>query len=148
MPGYRPNERNQREDILKWRTIRYIHPVPFVCYADFECFLTPPTDDRPADVINHHIPSGFALYTGSQHEEHLTDILVYTGADVMDKPFDHMIEERHRISGIIRENIPMKPLTPDQMREYNELKGSPKCHGIFKQRNPKCRHHNHISAFF
>ena len=94
-----------------------LHPVPFVCYADFQCFLTPPTDDDPADVISHHIPSGFAFYTASLHEEHQTDILVYTGAAVMDKLFDNNIGEGYRISGIMDENITMKPLTVGQIRK-------------------------------
>ena len=55
MPGDQPNSQNQREDILTWHGVRYTRPVPFICYADFECFLGPPTEDDPADVVSPHV---------------------------------------------------------------------------------------------
>jgi len=49
-----------KDDVLKFTKIHYQFPVPFVIYADFECFLEK-KNDKDHSVI--HVPSGFCALT-------------------------------------------------------------------------------------
>ena len=112
-------------------------------YGDFECFLQPDQNDT-----EEHIPSGFALYTASEHPQYQSDIVVYSGENVMDTFFDMILQEQDRITSIIAQSKPMDPLTVEQWREYSTLTVCPVCETEFTAENYKVRHHNHMTGKF
>jgi len=55
-----------KDDVLKFTKFHYQFPVPFVIYADFECFL----ENSNEDHSTMHVPSGFCALMVSIFKEH------------------------------------------------------------------------------
>jgi len=112
---------------LKWTGKRCCHRVPFAIYCDFESFLQPNPDYDPSSndntkICDEHVPSGFGLYTVSEHEEHQTDIIVYSGENVMETFFETLMSERERITSILAVQNAMKKLTKAEWRRFHSTK--------------------------
>ena len=75
-----------KDDVLKYKNIQKQFPLPFVAYADFECFTKPMSScsPNPEDSYNYnyqkHEPSGFCLYFKGIVENKFEPIL-YTKRD-------------------------------------------------------------------
>jgi len=96
-----------KDDVLKFTKFHYQFPVPFVIYADFECFL----EKSDADHSVMHVPSSFCTLTISIFEEHDYKLHCYSGKNVMDKFYNYMNQEEQRIRTILNQNNAMIELT-------------------------------------
>ena len=98
--------------------------VPFVIYADFECYNKKATDNRRAGggVANQsstrrdgglsnneddksyarHVPSGFCYIVVSSSEKFSKKPVTYTGENVVETFFDRMLEEEKAIEDILK----------------------------------------------
>ena len=99
-----------KDDVLKFTKFYYHFPVPFVIYADFECFL----EKSDADHSVMHVPSGFCALMVSIFEEHDYKLHCYSGKNVMDEFYNYMNQEEQRIRTILNQNNAMIELTEDQ----------------------------------
>ena len=52
-------------------------------------------------------------------DEHKTDPKVYSGDDVMDKFYEHVVSESRAISAILGTNVPMQPLTVEEQTAFD-----------------------------
>ena len=129
---------------LQWNSPMKTERAPFVMYCDFESFLVPGSEIK--NVVNTHVPSGFCCHTVSKFKEYETAPTLYSGEDVMEHFFTHLMNEKDRISKILSKNEPMKPLTAEQLRQHNEAATCSTCDKPFTDVNWKVFHHCHISG--
>ena len=66
--------------------------VPFVIYADFECFPQPCSEKSEQTLkYQKHTPSGFSYVVISSNDEYSSrQAVVYRGENVMDEFFNHL----------------------------------------------------------
>ena len=134
------------EYVVKFKNFGNSLEIPFTIYADFETLVIPNEDARKT---KKHVPSGVSCLTVSVFSEFNQDIFAYTGPDVMAKFFEHLDSKRKRIDEILRRNIPMKRLSPEQLRECAAVKTCRNCdvkfdNGIHK----RVFHHCHVFGDF
>ena len=117
-------------NILKFKDYGHTLEVPFTIYADFESILEEVDDDesKSTQKINKHVPCGFSCLTTSSCEQYnREEVVVYSGRDCMTKFFQHINSEQLRINKILNEIVPMKELTPQQVRDYRNAKTCYNC---------------------
>src|SRR6266496_1315438 len=130
-------------NILKFTNVIKTFPQPFVIYCDFESFVTP---DGERDK---HVPSGVCCLTVSILPQFNTaQPFVYSGEDVMEAFFDHLLSEEERIESILSENNAMKPLTYEQLLHKETVTQCESCGKIFDDNRYKVSHHQHLTGEF
>ena len=136
------------DEKVKFRnTIRTLK-VPFVLYCDFESYLKPATDDDDGTIISRHIPSGFCCLRVSSYSKYVTEPVVFSGENVMERFFEHLRSEKREICRILGFQAPMKLLTDEQQATYDSSFICPKCNVTYCNYNRKVRHHDHVSGDF
>jgi len=119
--------------------------------ADLESFLKPVDGEQQqqrgiGNAINMHEPSGFCVYRVSSFPEFQTATYIYSGLDVIDTFYHHVLSEARTISDILLRNVPMKALSDEQQSSYNAAVTCRKCDNKFARDNPKTRHHCHVTG--
>jgi hypothetical protein len=133
------HERRLPENILTYKDIKKEFPVPFVIYADFESFI----------VNDTHEPSGFcALRVSSINYMNNEEAYVYSGPNVMQNFYEHIIKERDVINAILERNMPIDHLSCEQQQAYDNAIACKSCNKQFVENNHKVRHHNHVTGKF
>jgi len=152
-----PDPKDANDCTMKFRSPQKQHKMPFYLVCDLEAFLTPihEEDDDSGDMedkgthpIEEHHVSGYCCYRVTDFVQYQTPPLVYSGADVMNHFFEHVIRESEEINTIIRENKPMTPLSQQKQAEYRKATVCGNCGKGFTHQNYKVRHHCHISGEF
>jgi hypothetical protein len=146
-----PDPENEEERTIKYKAHRAQFRIPFYLVCDFESFLVPVEDDygyRGTRVIEEHEVSGFACHRVTHFECYQTDPVVYSGPDVMDKFYEHVLRESQIIANIIDDNKKMLPLTLQQQKVYDEATSCSNCGTCFTDENRKVRHHCHLTGNF
>ena len=113
--------------ILKFINYHRGEKVPFIVYADFECFIKPIQSCNPDDKSSYtkqyqkHEPSSFCYYIKCFDDEvYKPKIVNYTGEDAAQKSVE-MLEEDIKIIA----NIPQKKMVfgkKEEQRFYEETK--------------------------
>jgi len=136
---------------LKFRDQQKQHPVSFYLACDFEAFLTP-SDDHDfrtrTRVIDRHDVSGFCCYRVTDLTQYQTPPTVYSGPDVMEHFYEHVMAESEQISQILREQKPITPLSPQELAQYKASTVCANCNETFTHQNYKVRHHCHLTGDF
>ena len=124
-------------------------PVPFVIYVDFESFLKPADHERGTHtrVCDTHEPSGFCCYRASRYPEYCQEPYTYSGPGGMERFFEHIMQESRSIARILGKNVPMSPLTDDELRQFQDADKC-RCGRSFDNKNRKVRHHDHLTGEF
>lgn len=147
-----PDSENYKDCTLEWRNLMKTETVPFIIYSDFESFLKPSQHEdsksKSTYVVDVHEPSGFCCFTVSKYPKYQTEPFLYSGPDVMDHFFDHLIREERRISKILNRNIHILPLTKDEESNYDNAVVCYRCNKHFTSDNKKCKHHDHVTGQF
>ena len=121
-------------------------------YADFESILEPIEGARnnpnlsSTRGVNIHTPSGWCLYSRFAYGDLDKPLSQYRGSDCVEKFCEQIISEAKRLYNSFPE-LPMKPLTKSQLKEY---KRATKCHICFKPFGDrgKVRDHCHYSGLY
>jgi len=118
--------------------------------ADFESFLKPVDGGQQQQsgagrVINVHEPSGFCVYRVSSFPDYQTSY-TYSGANVIDAFYDHVLRQARVISAILSRNVPMSLLDDEQQWSYDAAVTCRNCGNKFAYDNPKTRHHCHVTG--
>ena len=129
---------NDPPNILKFQNIQKTFMVPYVIYCDFESFISCDTET--------HTPSGFSMLVVSCNREVETrEAYTYSGEDVMTKFYDRLCEIDNEINDILNVNVPMHPMTDDEIQQFDEAVVCFLCQKPFDK---KTRHHNHVTGKF
>ena len=127
--------------------------VPFMIYADFEVILEPiqspnldPNQPYTSEV-NQHISSGWCIYSKFAHGEVKDPLKLYRGKDCVEKFYDHIKEEAHRLYHMFLEK-PMDSLTKKQWKRYEKASRCHICFKPFNSKDPKVRDHCHYTGCY
>jgi hypothetical protein len=132
---------------LEWTGIAKTEPVPFAIYADFESVLVPGSNDKLKNAIDTRIPTGFCCLIVSKYEKYINQPpKLYSGPNVMDHSYNHLIKAKERKNEILQNNEPMKPLTLQQELSHDNATSYMMCHKSFTPGNHKVRHHCHVTG--
>ncbi len=154
-------------DTEKFRNYERLHDVPFVVYADFECFVKPlETKDKDPSKsytvkYQSHIPSGFC-YTIKCVEETVCPTKTvlrtasYEGEDMGRLFVETLIEDLKPIYEILKTPKPMV-MSDQEKDQYAKTKNCYACETQFgterknertkkKEKVVKCRDHCHITG--
>ena len=135
-----------RKPIVESCDGQYQFKVPFIMYADFETILEPiqgpDLDPEKSWTIgtNNHIPSGWCVYSKFAYGEVENPLTLYRGKDCVKRLCDHVIGEAHRLYRDFPE-LPMSPLTPNELAKHKKLKNCHICFRTFTIKNQKVRDH-------
>ena len=148
------NPQNPKECVAEFRNKAARFRLPFYLVCDFESFLSPIHNDNDDDVdavkatnlIDEHQVCGFACHRVSQYPQFQTDPVVYSGPNVMDKFYEHAMNETKVISLILANDQDMTPLTDGQQGRYDTATVCEECGDKFSTTNHKVRHHDHVSG--
>ena len=137
--------------MLKFRNYRRSEKVPFIVYADFECFNKPMHSCSPNPKTSYtkkyqkHELSGFCYYIKCFDDEAFEPKLVsYTGEDAAQK-FVEMLEEDIKIIA----NIPQKNIifNIQEEKQYKKELVCWICNGKFdNDKDYKVRDHCHFNG--
>jgi len=147
-----PNANDPKDCTLTFTDIQKQHKIPFYLVFDFESFLAPldiDDEDRNTRCIDEHQVSGFCCYRVTDYTQYQTPPRVYSGDNVMETFYNHIILESNKINEIIREQRPMTPLSPEQLEVYKKATVCGNCGEGFTHKNHKeVMHHNHVDGSF
>ena len=127
--------------------------VPFVIYADFECFTQKidinSTSECDPVVCRYqkHIPSGFGYIVVSTHKTHNGMPVIYRGPDVVETFFKHIIDEENKIAQLLRKPVALMRTNAVEL----EFELSTHCHicdGSFESKEDKVRDHDHLDGSY
>ena len=128
-------EMPKKNPIVKYTDGQCQFKVPFVMYADFESILVPvsgaPNNPNMSSTrgINIQKPSGWCVYSKFAYRKGLDQASQYRGEDCVSKFCKHVISEARRLYRSAPQK-PMRPLTKEEVRNYNRAK---ECHICFKR---------------
>ena len=139
----------EKEKTIKFKDIKKQLRMPFIIYADFECFTEKianpannPTQTNTT-AYQHHKPSGFSYMVVSAKQEYTRAPVVYRGPNVVDTFFHHIIKEEFRILDILRNPQPMR-LTPEEEQTFRQAQD---CHICDKPLGAdRVRDHDHLTG--
>lgn len=68
---------------VSFKNFKHKLDVPFVVYADFECFLTPENTQNSGSIrtVQSHIPCAYSYYIKCSFNNSLDKFRIYTGED-------------------------------------------------------------------
>ena len=117
--------------------------MPFIIYADFECY-TEKIEGDPTKY-QHHVPNSFG-YVVVSHVSHQTGApVIYRGENVIEVFLEKLCEEEKRIRTILSKPKPLK-MTAEDTKKFKEATHCSICHkelGI-----KRVRDHDHVSGLF
>ncbi|KAJ8983456.1 hypothetical protein NQ317_013331 [Molorchus minor] len=142
-------------NILKFENIQKQMRVPFIIYADFECILKPIENNNVQDPLSsytvkkfEHIPYAYAYYIKCSFDEQESKF--YLSQDENVSNFIDNIENdvRTLYNKYLKNITPMKKLTLDETKNYNETNICYICKKPFKDLKQKVKDHCHITGNF
>jgi hypothetical protein len=122
--------------------------VPFVVYADFECYTKKLHDDSKTESTakyQKHVPSGFCFKIVSSHEMYNKPAVIYRGQDVVETFLNSLIQEEREIIEILKQIVPMK-ISADQEKDFQAAMICHICGKILG--SDRVRDHDHLTGHF
>ena len=139
----------EKDKTVKFKNVRNQLPVPFIIYADFECYTRkiatchPSTNKSSTTPYQSHEPSGFSYQVVCVDEHYTSPSVVYRGEDAVDTFFKMVVKESFKIGDILKKPVAMKitatdtanfttvqdchicdePLGADRVRDHDHLTG-------------------------
>lgn len=143
------------QNILKFNNYHKQLKAPFVVYADFETLLKPiqtaePDIDKKFTVQTClHEPYSFAYYIKCSFDDSLSKFELFRGADCANQFITKLENDLVSLYKRYLQNIiPMKPLTTDQNKTFEEAKLCHICGKSFNNFEVKVKDHCHLSGEF
>ena len=136
---------------LKYLQGQFQFKVPFIMYADFESILEPiqgpGNDPRMSSTrgINVHTPSGWCVRSEFAYGRIKNPFKLYRGKDCIRKFCKHIVAEAHHLYRSFPE-LPMEPLTAEQLKSHNRACNCHICLKPFKPKDRKVRDHCHYTG--
>ena len=139
----------EKEKTVKFKNIKNQLRVPFVIYADFECYTekiaNPASNPNQTNTTayQHHKPSGFSYMVVSAKAEYTKAPVVYRGPNVVDTFFESIMKEENQIKDILKNPQPMR-MTPDEERTFQQAQD---CHICDQPLGAdRVRDHDHLTG--
>ena len=105
----------EEKKLLKFENYAKGLKVPFVIYADFECFPQPCSEkSAQTEKYQKHVPSGFGYVVICADAKYSRQAVVYRGENVMDEFFNHLEMENRYIKDILLKRVPIRMTEEDE----------------------------------
>ena len=119
-------------------------------YADFEAIVKPSKcqvakKESYTKEINQHIPSGFCVQSKFTYGEAENPLKLYRRKDCVEVFCDYAKNKAKRLYCMFPEK-PIKPLTPEQWKEYGRATNCYICFEDFQEYDTKVRDHCHYTG--
>ena len=135
---------------LKFKDHDKEHPARFYLVCDFESFLVPSDEQSDPDIktriIDEHQVSGYCCYRVTDLPQHQTPPTVYSGPDVMTHFYDHVMSENREINKILSQQLPLSPMSTQQIQQHKAATPCTNCNGCFTHQHYKIKHHDHVTG--
>ena len=132
-----------KDQVVGFRGFHKKHPMPFIIYADFECY-TEKIEGDPTKY-QHHVPNSFG-YVVVSHVSHQTGApVIYRGENVIEVFLEKLCEEEKRIRTILSKPKPLK-MTAEDTKKFKEATHCSICHKELGAK--RVRDHDHVSGLF
>ena len=133
-----------RQTFLKFENFNKQFPIPFVIYADFECFTKPMSNcsPNPEDSYSYnyqkHEPSGFCFYIKGINPDIKFKPIIYTKKNPDDNLSLIFVNKLEKVTNKIYEDFYMRPKSIEiNQKQYKEYKKSTVCHICKKELLPE-----------
>ena len=97
--------------------------------------------------VNHHIPSGYCIYSKFTYGEVEPPLELYRGKDCIEKFCEYIRQEAFRLYHMFPEK-PMEPPTPKQWKSYKRASKCHICYKLFNDKDLKVRDHYHHTGHY
>ena len=119
------------------------HRLPFVIYADMECFL-----EKSSDFLQKHLPASYAYYVVSDHPRYNNKgVQIYRGDNVIDHFLCSLLEEEKEMTELIEHIVPMK-LSSHEEDQFKRASACHICKKLFTNDELKVKDHCHLTGTF
>ena len=123
--------------------------VPFIVYADFECFTEPIDTCKPGTTsythpYQRHTPSGYGFHVVSDHPGYISKPVVYRGPDVVDNFLSALRYEHRLINATVDCPVPMVMSEADKL----DFASATTCHICGKEGTQMVRDHDHLTGAY
>ena len=141
-------EDKKGHDKIKFTKTKYKLRLPFVICADFESVLRTQDSYEPSPSesfttqYQHHVPCGSCINVKCSDEPPQVNI----GDDAAEKYLDQVLAAATICRQHLANKIPMKRVTQERWREYNNATNCSICTKPFKSADKKVRDHNHLTG--
>ena len=145
------NNKKERNKVKPIKT-EYQLRLPFVIYADFKSVLPKQDSCGPLSSksfitqYQHHVPYGSCIYMKCNDGQSFKPHQVNIGDDAAEKYLEQYLALATICRQHLANNIPMKRLTQEQWREYNNATNYSICTKPFKSKDKKVRDHDHLTG--
>lgn len=155
----------QEEKWIEFKNHKYKLEVPFIIYADSEAILPAVKDDDPRNgkdsndddddddeiypkgAYQKHIPHSVGYFLYSKHPELLESCYQsYSGLDCMEWFAKQLKKIAVSIFEILDDEMPMRPLTPQQQHDSAHAKMCHICEKCFEKDDVKVIDHSHLTG--
>ena len=133
-----------RQTFLKFENFNKQFPIPFVIYADFECFTKPMSNcsPNPEDSYSYnyqkHEPSGFCFYIKGINPDIKFKPIIYTKKNPDDDIALIFVNKLEKVTNKIYEDFYMRAKSIEISQEqYKKYKKSTVCHICRKELLPE-----------
>ena len=123
--------------------------APFVLVVDFEAIL--PSNKTEKNMQNIHLPCSFGVNMITDFEEHRQAPTFYLGNnenDTMDKFYNVMESYTQYIFKVLKKEVKMKTLTPEEQHSFNTATHCHICDTAYTPGQKRVRDHCHITGNF
>jgi len=137
---------------LKFKNRRNSFEHHFFLVIDFETFLKPVDQNFDADtktrVVDEHQVSGFCCHRVTDLQQYQTQPTVYSGPNVMERFYEHLMSESNAINEILCRQLPLLSMSQVEIDRYRASTECGNCRSQFTHENYKVRHHDHTTGEF
>lgn len=139
------------DKILTFKNYFQTLKVPFVIYADFECFLEPvdhgdnDQDSSNTHIFQNHVPASFCYYKVRCDGADVGDPVLYKGPGVVDHFYECLLDELATVHEDLKNIVPMQL----SVTEEAEFQKANSCFICGKHLGvDRVRHHCHVTGEF
>lgn len=137
----------QSGEMVNFKEVRYMVPMPFSIFFDFESMLVPENDEP--GIVSKHEPCAYCFVIldvyGNLFELDGKKIFFYRGFDPVTHFLESILEVEKKLMMLINSKKDLVMTPKDEMRFQQQTHCSV-CHEIFTERDSKCRDHCHTTG--
>nr|DAC81291.1 TPA_asm: PolB [Ladona dragonfly adintovirus] len=140
---------SENENWLHFKNYSKTMRVPFVAYADFECILTSVSSCDPSDHNSftcarqkHDVMSFCILLVSASGQKY--DPILHRGKDAMSVFISTVRELANYVRAIYRKKIPMKPLSAEEIQNFENSESCHICGEVLG--DDRVKDHDHITG--
>ena len=140
-----------KNDVLEFQDFQKQMRVPFVIYADFECFAKkmdtclPDPNQSSTTHTTKFVPCGYSYAVVSSNDKYSKPAVVYRGENVVEHFFDSIFAEEEYIDEILRDPEELI-MSEETEKEFQSATNCYVCNQPFTQKLIKVRDHGHLGV--